>query len=549
MKKLKAWMAEHKKFSVIALCLLLMFTCGSAMSAINVSHHRAETAKEQNAGNNTDTTTAAEKKTKEETGKVELTDAQKEIIKGYDSDTKELIDTLSSSVWSVSEGRYTLKFADDSYVETVNGTPTVHSYAISRVEKTSDGYGGYLYTIVFETDTGTHIVTYTDGSGAAVNSDSKTPGENTISTLRAASPCRQKGISMNEQLTLQSTQHEETKTVPLRRRKACLAGTFALFAACALVLLIPHPAYAGIIGDFLDIPNMIKTWLLQIAATLFNTYFGVINQTLDAKFISGPFNELFGTTEPYGVVKDFYQAGVIPVAHAILGLFMLMQLIKISQRIDATSTLPAVKDIVFLVVTYCILSYFIDNALDLVSAIYSIFNDLVGNVSDKLQSKNWYEPGIEMTKDDAADATFGGCFLLLIFGLISWAVGLVFYAVSMVVALGRSVQLYVYAAFSPIPISLLGFEETKQIGIGYLKNFAAAALAGVVMVLILYLYPHLVTALAVSGGLGKAEMLGLAQGVETFDSFGVIIKTIAVLITTMMGLVKSGSWAKEILGA
>ena len=196
------------------------------------------------------------------------------------------------------------------------------------------------------------------------------------------------------------------------------------------MLLIPHPAYAGIIGDFLDIPNMIKTWLLQIAATLFNTYFGVINQTLDAKFISGPFNELFGTTEPYGVVKDFYQAGVIPVAHAILGLFMLMQLIKISQRIDATSTLPAVKDIVFLVVIYCILSYFIDNALDLVSAIYSIFNDLVGNVSDKLQSKNWYEPGIKMTKDDAADATFGGCFLLLIFGLISWAVGLVFYAVS-----------------------------------------------------------------------------------------------------------------------
>lgn len=149
MKKLKAWMAEHKKFSVIALCLLLMFTCGSAMSAINVSHHRAEAAKEQHAENNTDTTTAAEKKTKEETGKVELTDAQKEIIKGYDTDTKELIDTLSSSVWSVSEGRYTLKFADDSYVETVNGTPTVHSYAISRVEKTSDGYGGYLYTIVF----------------------------------------------------------------------------------------------------------------------------------------------------------------------------------------------------------------------------------------------------------------------------------------------------------------------------------------------------------------------------------------------------------------
>ena len=62
MKKLKAWMAEHKKVSVIALCPLLMFTCGSAMSAINVSHHRAEAVKEQHAENNTDTTTAADKR-------------------------------------------------------------------------------------------------------------------------------------------------------------------------------------------------------------------------------------------------------------------------------------------------------------------------------------------------------------------------------------------------------------------------------------------------------------------------------------------------------
>ena len=89
-------------------------------------------------------------------------------------------------------------------------------------------------------------------------------------------------------------------------------GTFALFAACALVLLIPHPAYAGVIGDFLDIPNMIKTWLLQIAATLFNTYFGVINQTLDARFISGPFNEL--SEQPSRMRdKGLYQPGSSPL--------------------------------------------------------------------------------------------------------------------------------------------------------------------------------------------------------------------------------------------
>lgn len=341
------------------------------------------------------------------------------------------------------------------------------------------------------------------------------------------------------------------KRHPLRKRPA-FAGVLAVLAACALVLLIPHPAYAGILGDFLDIPGMIKTWLLQAAGTCFNTYFGVINQTLNANFIQGAFNSLFGTEEPFNVIKDFYQAGVIPVGHAILGLFMLMQLIKISQRIDATSTLPAVKDIVFLVVMYCILSYFIDNALDLVSAIYDLFNGLVGNVSDKLQSSDWSVSGITFEDGDADSATIGGCFMLLLFGLLSWAFGLVLYVVAMIVALARSVQLYVYAAFSPIPVSLLGFEETRQIGIGYLKNFAAAALAGVVMVLILYLYPHLVTALAVSGGVGKVEMLAIATGgsaIESFDGFGVFFKSWAVILVTVMALVKSGSWAKEILGA
>ena len=101
---------------------------------------------------------------------------------------------------------------------------------------------------------------------------------------------------MNEQLTYKPHSGGD-EDGSLRRRKACLAGTFALFAACALVLLIPHPAYAGVIGDFLDIPNMIKTWLLQIAATLFNTYSVSSTRRLMRGFISGPFNELFGTTE------------------------------------------------------------------------------------------------------------------------------------------------------------------------------------------------------------------------------------------------------------
>lgn len=360
---------------------------------------------------------------------------------------------------------------------------------------------------------------------------------------------------MNEHTTLQMTEQEGgSRKHHLLRKKPYLAASIAVFAACTLVLLIPHPAYAGILGDFLDVPGMIKNMLLGITSTTFNLYFGIINKALEADFIQGTFTELFGTEAPYRMIHDFYQSAVIPIAQAILGLFMLMQLIKISQRIDATSTLPAVKDIVFLVVTYCLLSWFINNALEVMTAIYDIFNGLVGEVAGKLQSNSPLETGISFTDDEASQATIGGCFMLLILGLLSVIIGIVAYAISMVVALARSIQLYIYAAFSPIPVSLLGFEETKQIGIGYLKNFAAAALAGVVMMLILYLYPHVVSSLVVdSGGLQKDELLllatGSAAGTETFDMVGSVVKWLATSIVLILGLVKSGSWAKEILGA
>lgn len=70
--------------------------------------------------------------------------------------------------------------------------------------------------------------------------------------------------------------------------------------------------------------------------------------------------------------------------------------------------------------------------------------------------------------------------------------------------LARSVQLYVYTPLLP-PDSHFPSQPRRQSKPEWLPpELAAAALAGVVMVLILYLL-HLVSALAVSGGLGRAE--------------------------------------------
>ena len=70
---------------------------------------------------------------------------------------------------------------------------------------------------------------------------------------------------------------------------------------------------------------------------------------------------------------------------------------------------------------------------------------------------------------------------------------------------------------SAIPVSLLGFDETRQMGIGFLKNFAAACLAGAVMMFLFVAYPYVIAGLLPtdpSGGLMALDLLALAAAEE-----------------------------------
>ena len=161
MNKLKAFVGEHRKVALISLFFLIVFVGGSITSAVNVAQHRAQEATQ------TEQETQKKDSSIAEQNDVSLSDSQKKDIESYDDDTRAFIQTLSASIWSADGGLCTLTFSDNSYVETVDGDSTTHSYAIARIDKSSDGYGGSLDTIVFETDTGTHVVTYSDGKGSA----------------------------------------------------------------------------------------------------------------------------------------------------------------------------------------------------------------------------------------------------------------------------------------------------------------------------------------------------------------------------------------------
>lgn len=341
---------------------------------------------------------------------------------------------------------------------------------------------------------------------------------------------------------------EKAKTGIRAHRSAILRVPVVLLTSMAFVFLVPQTAHAAEWWDVVgNIEESICGWLMGMASSCFNMYFGIVGSAANTTYISGTFTELFGSQTVWNFVESTHQTVVIPLAESILALVMLVQLIKISQRIDATATLPAVKDIVFLAVTYVLFHWLIVNSLDIITAIFDLFNNITTSFGSANSSGSPFEGALNMDDVDLSNATIGGCFMLLIFSILSLFVGLLAYIVALVVAMARCVQLYAMAAFAPVPLSLLGFEETRQMGIGFLKNFCAAALAGTVMMFLFVAYPYIITSTVSS--IDKDAFVNIVLGGDGLTGIKSLLTWIAMSVLLIFGLVKSGAWAKEILGS
>lgn len=330
-----------------------------------------------------------------------------------------------------------------------------------------------------------------------------------------------------------------------------VAATLAITSAVALFL--PVTAYADQPGFHItdiggSLKNLICYVILDAAANIFNTYNDIIVNIGAGSMLSEPFDTLLGT-DMYNLTSNIFQSAVVPIGESILALFMLVQLVKISQRIDATSTLPAVKEVVFLAVIYVILHWFITNSLDLMQSIYGLVADnIIPSIGTASDSTSYFDGALStdpITDDQWDDISVGGSFMTLLAAILSLLGGGICFVIAFVIGYARAWQIYIYAAFSPIPVSLLGFEETRQMGIGYLKNFAAVCLAGAVMMFLFVAYPFVLSGVmgATSGGSDILFLMtGGAQAILT------ILKLIGITIVLGFALIKSGAWAREILG-
>lgn len=320
-----------------------------------------------------------------------------------------------------------------------------------------------------------------------------------------------------------------------RRFTLAFVATFALLS----MLLIPEPAFASIADD-------VNSWLCGVLRDtcnwIFNSQVDVLKSIGTDGVLSASFDQMLGsagTVTMRDVVHGVWEAAILPIGCGVLSLTFTLQLIRISQRMDGNASMPGVKEVVFLLVFYAVFLFVLQHSFELMQGIYEVSRLAVSRVSDLFGTGSALDletVSITTTDDDVA-ALLG----MLVVALVSWVVVIAAYVVALVVSWARALQIYIMAAFSPIPLALLAEDETRQMGVGYLKNFASVCLAGVVILVLLVSFP------IVLGGLNAAS-----AGVPVLDSvvggLSYALQYLAMCILLILALVKSGGWARDVMG-
>lgn len=326
-------------------------------------------------------------------------------------------------------------------------------------------------------------------------------------------------------------------TIKDRRFVLAFAGTFLILSS---LMLFPDFAFASIADD-------INKWLCGVLRDCCNWIFAnQINMLKSIGYdgiLAAGFDSMLGTagnTTMYSLVHGVWQVAILPIGCGVLGFVFTIKLIQISQKMDGNASLPGVKEVVFLLVFFAVFLFLIQNSFDLMASIYSITKLAIERVINMFGTGGAIDlnaVSIVTTDDDVAALV-----AMLIVALISWVVVLVAYIVALVVSWARAIQLYLMAAFSPIPLALMGTEDTRQIGIGYVKHFVAVCLAGIIILVLLISFPIILGGLnAANPGTGT-PIDGIANGLTY------ALQYLAMCILLILSLVKSGSWARDIVG-
>ena len=315
---------------------------------------------------------------------------------------------------------------------------------------------------------------------------------------------------------------------------------FALTVALLALVLIPtQSAYADIADD---INGWLSDLLRDAANWMFSKQVEVLKGIGYDGILGADFNAMLttsGSISMYDIAHGVWQVAILPIGCGVLSLVFTIKLIQISQRVDGNASMPGVKEVVFLLVFFAVFLFLIQHSFELMQAIYEVIGIAIDRVIGLFGQGDALD--VSAVSIVTTDGDIPALLAMLIVSLISWVVVLAAYIIALVVCWARALQLYIMAAFSPIPLAFMALDDTRQIGVGYLKNFTAVCIAGLIIVILLIAFPLIL------GGIDGVNP-GTATPIDAVaNGLTYALQYLAMCILLILSLVKSGAWARDIV--
>lgn len=240
----------------------------------------------------------------------------------------------------------------------------------------------------------------------------------------------------------------------------------------------------------------------------------------------------------YAFIMTVFTVVVRPIGWTILSIVFLMEMYQIMTRDGGFSQGSKVLEyVLFTLVNMMALKVVIDAAPTLLKLLFDTGVSVANGIA--AAGGGGSADGLVVDAEQVAQSIGSdlgpqlACMILLfIVFLIATVTG---YAAKGIL-LGRFIQLYIYLAFSPLPLATLPSSELRGRAVNFLVNFFALSLQGAVIMLIMTLFPYIVGE-AMTNFDWSADLAG---GLVLFSFYSVVL---------FCSVFSSNRIAKTILGS
>lgn len=316
----------------------------------------------------------------------------------------------------------------------------------------------------------------------------------------------------------------------------------ALGAAAALLVLVavfPQGAHANFADIAIDAINNTfkdgaKGLMIMAFEWISSVNTGMLTNPFDSLFSNGGDGAMAGpgldsTDSVYRKVSQVASGLTGTLGYSILAIATIVQICKMAGRADGNQQLASVKELAFILIYFAVFKALIDNAVPFCEAFYNVFNGLLKTYFTIGQTPGVDNAGtLAQTAVDSFDnnglAAVGFAFVVMLACLAA-------VVISYAVVFFRSVQIYLYTAFAPVALPLLALDETRSFGTGFIRNYIALLLSGLIISFMIIVFPYI-----------------LAAATLNTNGFLDIAAVLAVCVVLCLGIARSGGMAKEILG-